>query len=59
VQAFEWTVKKLYNGTLSGVKIFHEGKCCRCGRRLTTPTSVQNGIGPECIKHFSHMKMAS
>jgi hypothetical protein len=26
------------------------GQCCRCGRRLTDETSVENGIGPECSK---------
>lgn len=26
------------------------GQCCRCGRRLTDETSVENGIGPECAK---------
>jgi len=30
------------------VQIFHENKCCRCGRKLTTPESVSLGIGPEC-----------
>ena len=34
-----------------GYGIKHEGKCCRCGRRLTTPESIENGIGPECIKN--------
>lgn len=29
---------------------YHVGSCCRCNRRLTTPESVQNGIGPECAK---------
>jgi hypothetical protein len=29
---------------------YHVGSCCKCGRRLTTPESVQNGIGPECAK---------
>lgn len=27
---------------------YHAGKCCRCGRKLTTPESVTAGIGPEC-----------
>lgn len=31
-----------------GYSIKHEGKCCRCGRTLTTPLSVERGIGPEC-----------
>lgn len=33
-----------------GWKVHHEGKCGRCGRPLTVPESVENGIGPECIK---------
>jgi hypothetical protein len=31
-----------------GYKIQHEGRCCRCGRTLTTPKSIDEGIGPEC-----------
>lgn len=30
------------------LKVYHEGKCCVCGRRLTTPESIELGIGPEC-----------
>ncbi len=30
------------------VEVFHAGKCCRCGRKLTTPESIEAGIGPEC-----------
>jgi len=30
------------------VEIHHEGKCCCCGRKLTTPESVVTGIGPIC-----------
>ena len=30
------------------LEVFHEGKCGRCGRKLTTPESVARGIGPEC-----------
>jgi hypothetical protein len=26
----------------------HEGKCGRCGRTLTVPSSIDAGIGPEC-----------
>ncbi len=28
----------------------HEGRCCTCGRRLTTPESLALGQGPECSK---------
>jgi hypothetical protein len=32
-----------------GVVIWHEGRCGRCGRRLTVPESIESGYGPECI----------
>lgn len=31
-----------------GFQVHHEGKCGRCGRKLTTPESVKTGIGPVC-----------
>ena len=30
--------------------VYHAGKCGRCGRKLTVPSSIENGIGPECMK---------
>jgi len=33
---------------LDQVEFWHEGRCCRCGRRLTVPDSIASGIGPEC-----------
>jgi hypothetical protein len=30
------------------VKFRHAGKCGKCGRELTTPESLDRGIGPEC-----------
>lgn len=30
------------------MKFYHHGVCCKCGRTLTTPESVKNGIGPYC-----------
>ena len=51
VKAFTWFMRNLMDGTVNGqVELFHEGCCGRCGRKLTTPESVTNGIGPECIK---------
>lgn len=29
-------------------EIWHEGRCGRCGRKLTVPESIEAGIGPEC-----------
>lgn len=33
-----------------GFRVHHEGMCGRCGRTLTTPESVERGLGPECWK---------
>jgi hypothetical protein len=37
--------------TTAGFAIHHEGRCGRCGRVLTTPHSVQLGLGPECASY--------
>ena len=31
-----------------GYEFHHEGRCGRCGRKLTTPESVTSGFGPVC-----------
>ena len=36
-----------------GFNLHHEGRCCRCGRVLSTPESCDRGIGPECWKHLN------
>jgi len=56
VKVFNWAVKSVASNAKlpDGYGIVHEGKCCRCGRKLTTPESVENGYGPECAKHFSY-----
>lgn len=33
---------------MDNLEIWHEGRCCRCGRKLTVPESIASGIGPEC-----------
>ena len=33
----------------AGVEVYHEGRCGRCGRMLTVPTSIESGFGPDCI----------
>jgi len=52
VNVFNWAMKvvKFDQKLPEGYSIQHEGKCCRCGRTLTTPESIANGIGPECAK---------
>lgn len=48
--AFEYTFNNLCMGkVMPQVEIWHEGRCCRCGRVLTVPESIAMGIGPECV----------
>lgn len=37
----------------AGFVLHHEGKCGKCGRKLTTPESVKTGLGPKCYKAMS------
>lgn len=46
---FEFCFKSIAAGTMRGFEFWHEGKCGRCGRKLTVPESVASGFGPECI----------
>jgi hypothetical protein len=32
----------------ASLEVWHEGRCGRCGRKLTVPESIARGIGPEC-----------
>jgi len=47
-------VKPEYRMTLEQAKrfILIYGQCCRCGRKLKAAKSVEQGIGPVCIKYF-------
>ncbi len=50
-KALSWTLAKLNRDNIpEALEIRHEGKCCKCGRALTVPESVDTGIGPECRK---------
>lgn len=49
VKAFGYSfLNLLAQGTAPGVDIWHEGRCGRCGRPLTVPSSIELGLGPEC-----------
>lgn len=48
---FVWLVQKILIGGSqlpSQVEFLPSGRCCRCGRTLTTPESIKLGVGPEC-----------
>lgn len=50
VRVVNWALKQVAAGKElpAGYSIKHEGKCCRCGRALTDPESIELGIGPIC-----------
>lgn len=52
VRVIRWAIIMIKDGAVipRGYTIQHEGRCCRCGRMLTTPESIEQGIGPECAK---------
>lgn len=50
-KAFDWFAKAVLADRLPDtVEVWHEGSCCRCGRKLTVPSSVASGIGPDCAE---------
>ena len=49
-KAFRWFFDHIENDkSLDAVEVHHEGRCGRCGRRLTVPESIESGFGPECM----------
>lgn len=62
VVAISWFLKSMGGrGKLpENVEFWHEGRCGRCGRALTVPSSIARGIGPECadILHIDPISLA-
>ena len=51
--AFSWAFPKIVDSNLpESLEFWHEGACCRCGRKLTVPSSIESGIGPICAKRI-------
>jgi hypothetical protein len=50
--AFKWFYEKVIvegkTPEAIGLAVWHEGRCGKCGRKLTVPESIARGIGPEC-----------
>lgn len=48
-KAFAWVWRKLTAGQVPEVlEVWHEGRCGKCSRRLTDPSSIESGLGPIC-----------
>ena len=53
VKAFMWfwrAVQAQRDDLFDLLEVWHEGRCGRCGKKLTVPSSIESGFGPECIK---------
>jgi hypothetical protein len=49
MKAFRWFMGCLaYPNLPPSLEVWHEGRCGRCGRKLTVPESIASGIGPVC-----------
>lgn len=47
--AATWFFLRIHDpAILTKVQVYHEGRCGRCGRKLTVPESVVSGFGPVC-----------
>lgn len=47
--AFGWVWDQLQMGRMHPeLAVYHEGRCGKCGRRLTTVESILSGLGPVC-----------
>jgi len=49
-RAFAWVFDQLVaRDTIPpALEVWHEGRCGRCNRKLTVPSSIARGLGPEC-----------
>jgi hypothetical protein len=49
-RAFAWLWRAVASRAVpTVVDVYHEGKCGRCGRPLTVPSSIVSGFGPDCL----------
>ncbi len=53
-KAFAWIMQQLSAGDdiPADLELRHEGRCGKCGRALTTPDSIDLGLGPVCRENL-------
>lgn len=50
VKVWNWLTKRWHLiDSYPNLEVWHEGRCGRCGRKLTVPESIESGFGPECV----------
>lgn len=46
-----WFIRHMKDSDIdTKIVLQHVGKCCKCGRTLSDPKSIELGVGPECAK---------
>lgn len=54
VKVFKYVFNKLVSSELEDyIELWHEGRCGKCGRVLTVPTSISTGFGPDCLRRLN------
>lgn len=55
VTGLSWLVQHVVANSLptDRIEVWHEGRCARCGRRLTVPSSIASGLGPDCAERIA------
>lgn len=51
IRAFHWFWRQsetMNTEKLDQCELWHEGRCGRCGKKLTVPESISTGLGPIC-----------
>lgn len=48
IKGFSWLMTASEGKIDSQAKLYHEGRCGRCGRKLTVPESILSGFGASC-----------
>lgn len=52
--AIAWFLSKISADVLpDDVEVWHAGSCGMCGRKLTVPSSIAIGIGPDCFERWA------
>jgi len=59
VKGFRWLLDQFEKNTEfpTEMEFYHMGVCSCCGKTLTTPESIQMGIGPVCFKRYGSIRL--
>ena len=52
VKGVRYILKMMFHDIDTPMKLYHEGVCSICGRKLTNPKSLDTGIGPKCRRIY-------